>query len=62
MIVEGSYSLAENGVVRVYDVDHNLLGTEHLGPDADAGAAARRVLREKKGPDPFWNPIPYGAH
>jgi hypothetical protein len=22
-------------------------------------AAARRVLREKKGPDPFWNPIPY---
>jgi len=25
------------------------------------GAAARRVLRAKKGPEPFWNPIPYGA-
>jgi hypothetical protein len=41
-IVEGSYTLTEDGVVRVYDVDHNLLGTEHLRPGADAGAAARR--------------------
>jgi hypothetical protein len=57
-IVEGSYTL-EDDVVRVYDVDQNLLGTEHLAPGADAGAAARRVLREKKGPEPFWNPIPY---
>jgi hypothetical protein len=32
---------------------------ERLRADADAGAAARRVLREKKGPEPFWNPIPY---
>jgi hypothetical protein len=31
-IVEGSYTLTEDGVVRVYDVDHNLLGTEHLRP------------------------------
>jgi hypothetical protein len=60
-IVEGSYTLGD-GVVRVYDADHNLLGTEHLRPGDDGGAAARRVLREKKGPDPFWNPIPYGAH
>jgi hypothetical protein len=59
-IVEGSYTLTEDGrVLRVYDADQNLLGTEHLRPDADAGAAARRVLREKKGPEPFWNPIPY---
>jgi hypothetical protein len=61
-IVEGTYTLTEGGLLRVYDTDQNLLGTEHLGPGADAGAAARRVLREKKGPDPFWNPIPYGAH
>ena len=61
-IVEGSYTLAEDGVVRVYDVDHNLLGTEHLRPGADAGAAARRVLREKKAPAQFWNPINYTTH
>jgi hypothetical protein len=58
-VIEGSYTLTEDGVLRVYDTDQNLLGTEHLRPDADAGAAARRVLREKKGPEPFWNPIPY---
>jgi hypothetical protein len=51
-IVEGSYTL-EDGVLRVYDTDQNLLGTEHLRPDADAGAAARRVLREKRSPG-FW--------
>ena len=53
-----------DGIVRVYDVDQNLLGTEQLAPGdgADAAAAARRVLREKKSPEPFWNPIPYGAH
>jgi hypothetical protein len=61
-IVEGSYTLAEDGVVRVYDVDRNLLGTEHLAPGADAGAAARRVLREKKAPAQFWNPINYTTH
>jgi hypothetical protein len=61
-IVEGSYTLAGNGVVRVYDVERNLLGTDHLPPGADAGAAAtvaRSILRAKKSPDPFWNPIPY---
>jgi hypothetical protein len=53
-IIEASYTLAEDGVVRVYDVDHNLLGTEHLRPGDDGGAAARRVLREKKAPNDFW--------
>jgi hypothetical protein len=36
-----------------------LLGTEHLHPGADAGAAARRLLREKKSPGQFWSPISY---
>jgi hypothetical protein len=49
-VIEGSFTLTEGGVVRVYDVDHKLLGTEYLAPGADAGAAARRVLREKKTP------------
>jgi hypothetical protein len=49
-IVEGSYTLTEDGVVRVYD--HNLLGTEHLA-GAVAAATARRVLREKKSPNAF---------
>jgi hypothetical protein len=61
-IVEGSYTLTEDGVLRVYDADQNLLGTDHLSPGADAGAAARRVLRAKKGPEPFWSPIAYCAH
>jgi hypothetical protein len=61
-IVEGTYTLTEDGVVRVYDADHNLVGTEHLHPGADAGAAARRVLREKKAPGQFWSPIPYCVH
>jgi hypothetical protein len=61
-IVEGSYTLTEDGVLRVYDVDHNLLGTEHLAPGADAGAAARRVLREKKSPGQFWGTINYTTH
>jgi hypothetical protein len=53
-VIEGSYTLAEDGTLRVYDTDQNLLGTERLRPDADAGAVARRVLRTKKGPDEFW--------
>jgi hypothetical protein len=61
-VIEGTYTLAENGILRVYDVDGNLLGTEHLAPGADAGAAARRVLREKKAPAQFWGPISYTTH
>jgi hypothetical protein len=49
-VIEGSYTLTESGVVRVYDADRNLLGSERLAPGADAGAAARRVLREKRAP------------
>jgi hypothetical protein len=60
-VIEGAYTL-EGNTLRVYDADRNLLGTEHLHPGADAGAAARRVLRAKKAPDPFWNPIPYRTH
>ncbi|OLB78716.1 MAG: hypothetical protein AUI16_02975 [Alphaproteobacteria bacterium 13_2_20CM_2_64_7] len=54
-IIEGTYTLAEDGILRVFDTDQNLLGTEHLHPGADAGAAARRVLREKKAPAEFWS-------
>jgi hypothetical protein len=31
-IVEGSYTLTEDGVLRVFDTDRNLLGTERLPP------------------------------
>jgi hypothetical protein len=37
-VIEGSYTLTESGVLRVYDADRNLLGTEHLAPGADAAA------------------------
>jgi hypothetical protein len=51
-VIEGSYTLTEDGVLRACDADHNLLGTEHLAPGADAGAAARRVLRENANEPP----------
>jgi hypothetical protein len=54
-IIEGGCTLTEDGVLRVYDADGNLLGTEHLAPGADVRAAARRVLREKKAPAEFWS-------
>jgi hypothetical protein len=60
-IVEGSYTLTEGGTLRIYGADRNLLGTEHLPPGADAGAAARQVLRAKKATG-FWAPIPYPTH
>jgi hypothetical protein len=56
-VIEGTYTLAEGGVLRVYDVDGNPIGTEHLPPDANAAAVARRVLREKKGPSDFWRTL-----
>jgi hypothetical protein len=61
-VIEGSFTVSANGTLRVYGADSNLLGTEHLRPEANAGAAARRVLREKKAPTQFWGPIPYSMH
>jgi hypothetical protein len=54
-IIEGSYS-AYGGTVRVYDADGHLLGVEHTD-DANAAAVARRLLREKKGPNDFWRTL-----
>lgn len=59
-IIEASYTF-QDGVVRVYDLDGNLIGTEHLSPDANAAAVARQVLRAKKSPG-FWAPINYTTH
>ena len=56
-VIEGGYTLTEDGLLRVYDTDRNLLGTEH--PGADAGTAARRVLRAKKAASSFYDPINY---
>jgi hypothetical protein len=56
-IIEGNFTF-QDGVVRVYDLDGNLIGTEHLSsPNANAAAVARRVLREKKGPSDFWRTL-----
>jgi hypothetical protein len=48
-IIEGSYTLTEDGVLRVYDADQNLLGTECLKLGEDPARAARQLLRKKQG-------------
>src|SRR5262249_36058327 len=47
-IMEGSYSLSD-GVLRVYDEDGWMLGTDTLGPGDDVMHAARKILRERHG-------------
>jgi hypothetical protein len=39
-----------------------VIGLFCLTRRSHAGAAARRVLRAKKTPEPFWNPLPYTTH
>jgi hypothetical protein len=48
-IVEGSYTLTEDGLLRVFDTDQNLLGTERLKLGEDPARVARQLLRKKQG-------------
>jgi hypothetical protein len=48
-VIEGSYALAEDGLLRVYDTDQNLLGTERLKLGEDPARVARQLLRKKQG-------------
>jgi hypothetical protein len=48
-IVEGSFTLTEDVVLRVYDTDQNLLGTERLKLGEDPARVAWRLLRKKQG-------------
>jgi hypothetical protein len=48
-VIEGSYTLAGDGVLRVYDADRNLLGTERLKLGEDPARVARQLLRKKLG-------------
>jgi hypothetical protein len=56
-IVEGSYWI-EDGMVKVTDLQGRLLGTQPINPGDDAEAAARAVLRKKRG-SAFYAPIQY---
>jgi hypothetical protein len=61
-IIEGSHSLSGN-VLRVYDDEGRLLGTDKLQPGGDAAHAARRVLKEKLGKHlSFYDPIHRRGH
>jgi hypothetical protein len=61
-IAEGSFTISSGGIVRVMDDQGQLLGTHVLQPMEDAAGVARRILREKKSPAQFWNPINYTTH
>jgi hypothetical protein len=56
-IVEGSFTIGGGGIVRVEDAEGRLLGTYVLQPQDDPAVAARRILREKGGPNAFWGPL-----
>jgi hypothetical protein len=61
-IAEGSFTVSSGGIVRVMDDQGQLLGTHVLQPMEDPAGVARRILREKKAPAQFWNPINYTTH
>jgi hypothetical protein len=61
-IIEASYSVTGD-VLRVYDDEGRLLGTDRLQPGDDASHAARKILKEKHGKHlSFYNPIPNRLH
>ena len=58
-IIEASYSITGN-LLRVYDEQDRMLGSEAVKPGDDVEAVARRVLREKHGKHVrFYDPISY---
>jgi hypothetical protein len=61
-IIEGSHSLSGN-VLRVYDDEGRLLGTDKLQPGDDAAHAARKILKAKHGKHhAFYDPIRYRTY
>jgi hypothetical protein len=61
-IAEGSSTVSSGGLVRVRDAEGQPLGTHVLQPLEDPASVARSILRAKKRPEAFWNPIPYTTH
>jgi hypothetical protein len=58
-IVEASYTVTGN-LLRVYDKQDRVLGSEAVRPGDDVEAVARRVLREEHGKHgTFYDPISY---
>ena len=55
-IIEGRYA-ASDGLVRVWDMQGNLLGTEAFNGD-NPGHVARKLLRAKRNTG-FYDPLPY---
>jgi hypothetical protein len=56
-IREGRYA-ASDGLVRVWDMQGKLLGTQAFKTGDDPARVARKVLREKRGTG-FYDPLPY---
>jgi hypothetical protein len=60
-IAEGTYTISGD-LVCVRDDQGRELGSEVLRPGSDPAVVARSILRTKKAPVQFWNPIPYRTH
>jgi hypothetical protein len=56
-IIEGRFA-ASDGLVRVWDMQGKLLGTQAFKTGDDPARVARKVLREKRGTG-FYDPLPY---
>ncbi len=57
-IRQGEYTF-DGTTVHVYGDDSRLIGTAKVRPGDDAGAAARKLLRESRRSSDFYAPINY---
>jgi hypothetical protein len=58
-VIEGTWTIAGDQI-RVRDMEDGWLYTQHLGPNDDPEAVARRLLREKhRKHSSFYDPIRY---
>jgi hypothetical protein len=61
-IIEATYSVMD-GILRAFDDEGRLLGTDKLQPGDDAAHAARKILKEKHGKHgAFHDPIRRHVH
>src|SRR5262249_37385565 len=59
-IIEGRYA-ASDGLVRVWDMQGKLLGTQVFKNGDDPAHVARKILRGKRGSG-FYDPLPYSRN
>jgi len=58
IIIEGRYTIDSNNLLRVHDMQGNLIGTEQVRPGDDVVTVAKRLLRKGAAPS-FFAPLRY---